>query len=310
MNEPKKQHYVPRAYLKFFAWEKRKVWDVYVFDKKRKEAYRADIRDVAFENNFYTIERLGSKKYAWEEYYAKQVEPLIGKTFIKLIQNSTNVFAKNNQVVIDEKIRAGLSLIIITQLLPTPKARSLHYEISSSFFPKALETIIKSMEPRINSEQRDYLHNLKLDNVFKELEMGVITAPDRIKQFTKVIYDRCWLVYRNDDFENNPFITSDHPVVEYNMVTSSSSLGENGIGNPQTIIHYPINPQLMLAIYDRHNFLFQYLTDMDGRLVFLDKNELNYIIKVNKIQYEQCSQHVYSKYPISASSLNLQTPNL
>lgn len=293
MNKPVRQHYVPQAYLKFFAQKREKIWETDVADKKGQKLYRANIRDIAFEKNFYTIERLGPQKYTWEKYYAEQVEPLISNTFTELIEKCTNIFAKDKELVINSRIKLALSVIIITQLLRTPKARSQQYEISSDIFPKVMGNVIKELRPHIRADQKDYLYNLKLDDIFKETQMQIITDPKRVLKFAQILCDRYWIVYRNDKFNGFPFVTSDHPVVEYNMLSTSTLLQKNGIGNPQTIIHYPINPQLMLAIYDKHNFLFQFLDSMDGRLVFLTQKDSDYILKVNQLQYEQCIQHAF-----------------
>ncbi|SDB81863.1 DUF4238 domain-containing protein [Shouchella lonarensis] len=234
-----------------------------------------------------------SHKYEWEKYYAEQVEPLIRRIFPKLIQKCTNVFVRDQDVVIDEEIRSALSVIIITQLSRTPKARSYNYEISSKMFPEVMRDILNDLEPYINADQRNYLHNFTLDKVFKEIEMQTFTDPYRISRLAQMIYDRYWIVYRNNNYKKNPFATSDHPVVQYNMVATSTSLRDNGIANPQTIIHFPLNSQLMLAIYDRKHFMFRHLKDMDSKLTFLSDKDEGFITKVNQTQYEQCIQHVY-----------------
>ena len=251
MNKPIRQHYVPQVYLKFFSQQRDKIWEINVADKNREKLYRANIRDIAFEKNFYTIESLGAKKYAWEQYYAEEIEPLIGKTFTSLIQVCTNIFTKDRQVVINNELRAKLSIIIITQLLRTPKARSQQYEISSNIFPTVIKNAKKIFYPYISLAQKSRLNRLRLNDIFKEIDMQAITDPNRISQFSQVIYDRYWIVYRNNNHQANPFVTSDHPVIQYNLSAASTSLKDNGIGNPQTIIHYPINSQLILAIYPK-----------------------------------------------------------
>jgi hypothetical protein len=107
MNDPVKQHYVPQTYLKFFAQERKRIWEIAVADKKNKKPYLANIRDVAFEKNFYTIEELGEQKYVYEKFYAEQVEPLISKTFNQLISHCTTIFCKNRDIVIKQRIEGG-----------------------------------------------------------------------------------------------------------------------------------------------------------------------------------------------------------
>lgn len=296
MSNPIKQHYVPQVYLKFFAQKRRKVWEIIVADKKNKKPYLANVRDVAFEKNFYTVEKLGEQKYVYEKFFAEHVEPLISKSFNQLISLCTSVFSKDRDNVINKRLRSALSLIVITQLLRTPKSRAYQYDISKRIFPTALENIIEKLNPYIFPDQKERLQTLNLDDMFKELDMSFITDIDRIKRFAEIIYNKHWIIYRNDDYKKTPFMTSDHPVVQFNMEGFSTSLEDNGIGNKNSVIHYPINPQLILAMYDKRNFFFQSMNDLDGQLVFLDiKKDISYINKANQMQYEQCTQHAFFK---------------
>ena len=72
-------------------------------------------------------------------------------------------------------------------------------------------------------------------------------------------------------------------------------LEDNGIGRPETIIHFPINNQLILTLYDKANYLFQSqsIHELDGKILFLKNQDNNYISRINKFQYEQSLQHVF-----------------
>lgn len=296
MNEPIKQHYVPQSYLRFFSQKRKTIWEVVVVDKKNQKTYIANVRDVAFERNFYTVEELGEKKYTYEVFYAEQVEPLISKTFKQLISNCITVFSKDRDIVISNDLRGRISIILVTQLLRTPKARSYQYDISKKIFPTVIDNTVKSLSSYISPEQKKKLQTYNHDALFKEIDMSIITDVNRIESFTEVIFNKQWIVYLNNDYKKNPFVTSDHPVVQINMDSISTKLNDNGIARKNTIIHYPINSQLMLAIYDKQNFLFQFMDEMDGQLVYLNsEKDSNYISKVNQMQYEQCIQHVIYK---------------
>lgn len=51
----KKQHYVPKFYLKNFSHDKRTL---FCFDKMKCKFYRANITDIAHENLFYGISEI------------------------------------------------------------------------------------------------------------------------------------------------------------------------------------------------------------------------------------------------------------
>ncbi len=295
MNKPIKQHYVPQVYLKNFARKKDKIWEVSVMDKKQEKSYNADIRDVAFKKNFYTIEELGEEKYLWEKYYAETVEPLISKVFKQLMQKCTIIFTKNTDTVINDELRAYLSLIIITQLLRTPKSRSFRYNISERRFPVIMKRISRDLqEYNLLDEQQEALESITLDDIFKRIDMNLVVDNDRIEKFSRFLFNKIWVIYRNDDYETNPFVTSDNPVVQYNMGNKSTTLSDNGICNPNTIMLFPINSRLILSLYDRNNFIWERIKEYDGQIVFLnDRSDSNYVMKMNKLQYEQCTQQIY-----------------
>ena len=296
MHKPVKQHYVPQVYLRFFALKREKIWETCVIDKKNNTTYFTDVKNVAFEKNFYTVDKLGDKKYVFEEYYSKQIEPLISQTFKRFIQECTLIFTKDRGVVINREFRTVFSKIIITQLLRTPKARAHQHNVGADIFPFIIKETIKGLDQYLKEDQKKYINALTINDIFKEADMEFITDPARINKFAKFIYDKIWIVYRNDNYKINPFATSDHPIVQYNVLTSDTTFEKNGIRNPDTIISFPISPQLILSVYDRNNPRFSLMEYLDGSIVFLDNvNDEKYLIEMNKLQYEQCVQHVYFK---------------
>ena len=50
--QTKRQHYIPRCYLKWFSTGRKSI---YAYDKKLSKAYDAPMMSVCFENNLYTI---------------------------------------------------------------------------------------------------------------------------------------------------------------------------------------------------------------------------------------------------------------
>lgn len=69
------------------------------------------------------------------------------------------------------------------------------------------------------------------------------------------------------------------------MGNKSTTLADNGICNPNTIMSFPIHSRLILSLYDRNNFIWEHIKGYDGRIVFL-KSDSNYVMKMNKLQYE------------------------
>jgi|GEM_PF-2988316 len=58
MSKPKKHHFVPKSYLKFFSEENAKgEYYIHVFDKVSGTEFTANIADVAEKNNFNKVEK-------------------------------------------------------------------------------------------------------------------------------------------------------------------------------------------------------------------------------------------------------------
>lgn len=64
--EPKRHHYVPRTYLSHFALKNRNEYQIHVMDKKTKNIFKTNIKNIAVEKDFYTVETY-EDKYCWEK---------------------------------------------------------------------------------------------------------------------------------------------------------------------------------------------------------------------------------------------------
>lgn len=56
-------------------------------DKFSKKIFEANIDDVAVEKNFYTVKK-NKDNYIWENFYAKNIEPMMGKMISEMIKVS------------------------------------------------------------------------------------------------------------------------------------------------------------------------------------------------------------------------------
>lgn len=297
MSNPRKQHYVPQVYLKNFAISKGKTWETYVFDKKNNSYYFTNIINVAMEKDFYTIKGL-KDSYYWERFYASGIEPLMGNTFRQLVQRCNSIFTKNKDDVLDDDMLKNLAVIMITQMLRTPKSRAFHFEISQEVVPSVIEQIQSQFKGKLQAEHQKVLDNFKLtDELFRQLEMPIINDPERIRKFANILLTKSWTIYKLSDHLTSSFVTSDHPVCMYNIDTKSTDLHDTGIGRVHTIINYPISSQLLISLYDRHTF-FSNRGLFHRKLVELDtEKEQNFINEMNRLQYQQCIQHVFVRPP-------------
>lgn len=297
MSNPRKQHYVPQVYLKNFSVPQNKIWEICAFDKKNCCDYLTNIRNVAMEKDFYTVNGL-EDSYYWERFYASGIEPIMGKTFRQLIQRCNSIFTKNNDDVLDDDMLKHLAEIMVIQMLRTPKSRTFHFEISQNVVPSVIEQIQAQFNGELPLAHQKVLDNFKLtDELFRQFEMPIINDPERIQKFTNILLTKSWTIYKLSDYMINSFVTSDHPVCMYNIDTKSTDLHDTGIDKVHTIINYPISAQLLICLYDQHTY-FANRGLFHRKLICLDtNNEINFINKMNRLQYQQCIQHTFARPP-------------
>jgi len=291
LNEPRRHHYVPRVYLQNFAIQHQNEWKVMVKDKVKNEQYSTNIKNVAVEKDFY---RTNSKEdeFYWEHYYAEQIETLISSAFGRLITACT--LSVDKSCVIDNELKLKFAKIICSQLLRTKKAREMQFEIGQRTAENVLRTVRKELEGLLSDEQVNYLDNFKYDEMMnKGITLPIINENDRINRFIDYLLRRYWVVYKNANYKINPLITSDHPVIFYNTVTRETDFSSNGLGVPQTVIFFPINPELIIGLYAQEVY-FNIMAELNNKMIIVD--EIPFVMKLNRIQYEQCYRQTYSTF--------------
>lgn len=114
--EPKRQHYVPKFYLRRFSKKCDNKEEIYVYDKIRNNVFKVNIKNVALENDFYTNTDF-EDKYFLEKFFGKNIEPLMESILKEVVQicSSYNVISSN--YVISDRLKLDLAYIIAFQFL-------------------------------------------------------------------------------------------------------------------------------------------------------------------------------------------------
>lgn len=294
MSNPRKHHYVPQVYLKNFAKKKDHSWMVYVRDKELENCYNADIKSIAMEKDYNTVLKL-EDKYYWEHFYSTGIELLMSKVLTSTIINCNCAFIKNESLILNKRLKYDLGKILITQLLRTKKARNHQLEISNKVVPSVINFLKVQLVNKLTLEQEEILNSFELtEDLFKDIDLKIINDEKRVNKFVNILMDKVWIIYKNINYQQLPFITSDNPVVMYNINNKSTSSKVNGIAKRYTIIYYPLSSQLLLSIYD-HGLFWGELNKYDNKILELDiKKDSKFINNINLLQYKQCIRQVYS----------------
>lgn len=275
MADTKKEHYVPRCYLKNFAMDNSMIW---VFDKYKTQRRKQKIMEIAMENYFYDIDcssmiskaekdekikaelkeqsgleewedivdLLNNKKYVEKDFFSN-IESFYELLLEKLIDNSHG----GNQWVIDncfaflEIIKDIFSFFVAIQMLRTKSFRSGISDAIEQFYnvlPKKFP--IKGLEPLRSGE-----FHIKANDEYVKLQHTLIMLDEKeLERTAEILNNHIWVMYVNKT--DMPFYTSDNPVITIPH-KSDKYMSYGGIASEGVEIVFPITPNLLLAMYEK-----------------------------------------------------------
>ena len=254
--------------------------------------------NVGYLQNYYDISFLNDTKQ-WEHYFANEIETPGLKTIKNLIAKVT--LSNNGKINLYKREKHDLSRFVVAQFLRVPDF--IDYQISnaqSNFIPNYKREFLSLYENVLNCDQKKAVKKISFTNEqVKNLILSHITDSHKMEQYCRILMDKPWVVYINSFYQTIPFITSDNPVVITNLKTRSFSRSDNGIGNRNSIIFFPINPYIAIGIYP-----FQFKDTIkqweNKELICLEK-DINFIITMNQCELSQCHNqtfipiHLYNK---------------
>ena len=283
----RRQHYVPKVYLKFFSRRKKNNYYISVIDKDKDSFFTVNIENIACCNYFYEV-NTKTENY-WEMYYSKNIESSLPSVFNNLIAGAT--LSQNNTNILSENAKKEMSKIILSQISRTRKSKEFYSNIENNIKLQFMNTISKESDYELSIAQKEILDKIMNNNdLIRDIELTTVNSKKLLDKGTQCLMDKIWIIYKNLNYKICPFITSDHPVVYYNILNSKTDLESNGVALNSTIIQYPINSQLLLVLYPRHIF-FGKLQQFDNKIIHIKEN--NFVLRVDKLQYEQCYKQVY-----------------
>ena len=292
MSEPIRQHYVPRLYLKKFAFADKKGYYVYALRKSENKIIKVNINNVAVENNFYTVEKF-QDKYSWEKLYANNIEPSLKELLDDVIEKCESNVLRNDAVVIDEEQKIQFAIHIVYQLMRSIVFRKKEEEIYETHKPLVMSKV-KEHFPEIKGCElkRKIEECFENEDFFKTIAYDVTFDTKRIGRFAEIIFRKAWIFYVLDG--NRQFVTSDNPVMFIDSNTLDPTPFRNGLVKKDTVIYFPISKKIMLAIYSNQKY-FGLMNNMDRqRRILSCRAERKYIDTVNLLQYQQCNEFAIS----------------
>lgn len=223
MPEKKKQHYVPKFYLRFFSLENSSKHIKLCLKKNGKTIDKADLEGQAQETYFY------GKDLEREKWF-ENIEDKVAVVFREVVE--TKNLPKNKS--------DNYYWIWLFMLLQSYRTRS-----NANEFNNVVDTTLKTamrLEPKFKDFDFE-THFFAYDNAIeKSLDLLLRSLPMLMDMQIKLLFNKT----------SKELITSDNPISKYNQFLESRKFpyGHTGMASKGLQIFYPLAPDLVLIMFD------------------------------------------------------------
>lgn len=292
MQKTKKQHYVPRCYLRAFVIPD--TLQVHVYDKMLRRQRINSYEDVASENYFHDLSLSEEERSILakvleaegksideidvqyiEHLFANEIEPVYAG-LLDGLREAANKFTPwyiQNCRIFKMRQKIEFSFMLALQLVRTKATRN---RISDM-----LECFKQALEDRDDNRDWSHFSNVNIKDTHNEMLMDIEHILELAITFLK--HKWCLCVNQTD----MPIITSDNPIATMAHV-KNGPIAMSGIGSEGIEIAFPIAPNAILVMVDDgyHN-----LPIHDLAFVPVDKNSVKYY---NAMQVERAERCLFS----------------
>ncbi|WP_298554557.1 DUF4238 domain-containing protein [uncultured Algibacter sp.] len=261
MAENKKQHYVPKFYLKLFS-NNQSNSHIKIFVKyTNKIIPNGDLKNQAYKNYFYGKDTTIEKEFS-------KIEDEVSRIISEIIESKA--LPKRQNVDFE-------SLWLFTFIQNSRTKYSA--DETNKMINQTLKTIFKN----------DNRFKDKIDEVEFGYENPVLLNLDTLTNTIAVTKDlKCKLIINQT---NKPFVTSDNPIVLYNQFLEQRNhqFGKCGLASKGLQVFYPINPELALIYYDEKVYKIGF-----RKRNYIETSNEKDIESLNILQFLNSDKVVYS----------------
>lgn len=284
-----RQHYVPKSYLKRFAFDGKRL-HTFLISKDVPKIISPDmlgrylkdisISDVCLAKDYYTINK-GNPMALEKEFFQAFAEPKLSSiidTFESLTQEILNDNISVASIRLSENQKRDLALSAFIQYYRTPRQR---HQIEN------MNTFIKA-----HHKSSCIKNDLSKDETCRGLDVAYTHAvktfldPFLWRIFYSKISSYCLLLRAST---NGNFFSSDNPVVMHNLRNKGHNILNVNLYCDDFSLFFPLTPTLMLEYYNP--VFFQDAPKMNETISIVDEEYEN---QVNKYQYINAENCVFS----------------
>lgn len=273
MAKHKKQHYVPRSYLKFFAFDTaKKLINLYNFDRDTIIS-NINLKDQCYEKYYY------GKNSKNEERLSK-IEDAAAET-IKKIVTCEEIPQKSSQG------HLALMLFVLLQVARTPSAE----RDAETSFTNLIKQLLIYGNPQHKSEIEKA--HIKMSNT---PSLNIASATRSLF----LLFDLEYKIFKKALPEG--FITSEHPAIRYNLLYESqkSHLTKTGFATRGLQIFLPLSSNYCLIFYDASSYKIG-----ERKQKIIEIKDSKSLDSINGLQFVNAPQNIYFDNNISLSYVKI-----
>lgn len=250
--ETKKEHYVPRCYLK--RWKNGKG-QVSVYDKKCKTSRANNVNDIACERYYYDIDckKLSAHKIELlrefgieptqdeqfiEHFLGGHVEGVYSELLKKILDKEITPWHEKNCFFISKEDKFHLAVCIAFQYIRTNETRRMLSDMSN-----CLGQALKAM-----NASEDVVEKYKIEKGDeKNIQGNMLLDIEHILDLTVSFFNLTWVLGINKTVAT--FYTSDNPIGTKAHV-KNPYISMSGIKSEGVEVYFPLSPQHILIMCD------------------------------------------------------------
>lgn len=264
MDKVKIQHYVPRFYLKNFAFQRDKEYRFYCFDKSDLRHFPVNIRNIGCEKFFYE----GKAEKQILEKALSNLEKDFNKVYKKLAE-SRSLFSLN------WKEKEKIASFVAVQDLRTREFREILRSLG-----KEMKRVLGAKP--LSKDFEEQLKTIDTEETARSIHVNIVTDTLSGKTgMTKIILSMKWMLFEN--YTKIPLWTSDQPINRFNPI--NNPLGNLGLKSRGIQIFFPLNPTLGILFCDPVKYFSK-----PAKVTCIKEN----IIFSNTLQVRSSTRHVFS----------------
>ncbi len=287
------QHVVPQRYLLRFSERKTHGKGgrigVRIIDRNGEiRIFTTSISDVAYSRNYYDDPQLTDPKH-WEHLFSHEYEPLYGKPLERIY--SRIILSTEGSRILNDDDKELIGKLIAIQYLRIPDFLDRQQLAGKKIGANFSKELHLKLGKRLSADKRNAIDRIcNSSQSIRSIMMGVVTDAKRVEAYSKLIANDVMTVVYNAT--SIPFFTSDKPVILFNITSQSMDYGDCGIARADTMIIYPISPQVLIQAYPRAWFNMDG-QKCDGERILITEREIGYVISLNDLQINHAHQEVF-----------------